>query len=153
MELAPNVVDASAVALPNSPHVITDVEFDCDASVPVFDPLESDEEEELDAPSRNVTSVPAVGRADVQGPTQVDYHDELFVGGRFRGCTRTVPSQAVPWATVLKTLHQRNTILSMCPMCRVRQRRTDFSASQQNLRMNRHQPTRDLQIPKASPSA
>ena len=37
VEVAPNVVDASAVALPSSPHVIMDVEFDCDASVLVFD--------------------------------------------------------------------------------------------------------------------
>ena len=41
VEVAPNVVDATAVALP---HVITDVEFDFDASVPVFDPLELDVE-------------------------------------------------------------------------------------------------------------
>ena len=83
MEVAPNVVDASAVALPSSPHVITDVEFDCDASVPVFDPLESDEEDELDALSRKVTGVPAVGRAALQGSTQVDNHDEPMVSGRF----------------------------------------------------------------------
>ena len=93
VEVAPIVVDAIAVALPSSPHVITDVLESnlpvCDAgllaqsarvqSMPVFDPLESDEEDELDALSRNVTGVPAVGHADLQGPTQVDSDDEPMV--------------------------------------------------------------------------
>ena len=72
VEVAPGVVDASAVALPSS-HVIPDEESDCDASVPVFDPLDSDEEDELDALSRNAT-----------GATQVDRDDEPMVcDGRF----------------------------------------------------------------------
>ena len=78
VEVAPNVVDASAVVLSSSPHVITDVELDCDASVPVFDPLESNDEDELDAISRNVTGVPGVGVSYLQGSTQVDdnLHEE-----------------------------------------------------------------------------
>ena len=59
----------------------------------------------------------------------------------------------VVWCWLVEEeLHQRNTILWMWPMCRVRQShlpflfverayRTDFSASQQNQRMNRHPPT------------
>ena len=43
VEVALGVVDASAVALLD--HVISDVESNCDASVPVFNPLDSDEEE------------------------------------------------------------------------------------------------------------
>ena len=48
-EAAPNVVDATAVELPSSPHtsVVDALEFDL--SVPAFDPLESDEEDEFDA--------------------------------------------------------------------------------------------------------
>ena len=53
----------------------------CDASVPVFDPLESDEEDEFDAPLTDVTGVPVVGRADLQGP--VDNHDEPMVSAIF----------------------------------------------------------------------
>ena len=64
VEVAPGVVDASAVALPD--HVISDGESDCDASVPVFDPLDSDEEDELDALLRT-------------GATQVDCDDEPMV--------------------------------------------------------------------------
>ena len=44
VEVAPNVVDATAVALPGPPHVITDA---VESDVPVFDPLDSDEEDEL----------------------------------------------------------------------------------------------------------
>ena len=55
VEVAPGVVDATAIVLP-SPH--TDVVESC---VPVFDPLDSDEEGELEALSRFVTGVPAVG--------------------------------------------------------------------------------------------
>ena len=48
--------------------------------VPVFDPMDSDEEDEFDAVSRNAT----VGHADPQGPTQVDSDDEPMVRvGRF----------------------------------------------------------------------
>ena len=79
-----------STALPTSPHVITQVvESDLPVrnagllaqsarvqSAPVVDPLESDEEDELDALSRNVTGVPAVGHADLQGPTQMDSDDE-----------------------------------------------------------------------------
>ena len=78
VELAPNVVDASAVAL----HVITDVEFDCDASAPVFDPLESDEEE-FHALSRNVTSV--VVQISKGQPRWI-----MMMAVSFHGCTRTV---------------------------------------------------------------
>ena len=46
VEVAPGVVDASAVALPS---VIPDEESDCDASVPVFGPSDSEEEDEWDA--------------------------------------------------------------------------------------------------------
>ena len=63
VEVAPGVVDASAVALPSS-HVIPDV---AESDVPVFDPLDSDEEDELDALSRNATFAPVVGHADFQG--------------------------------------------------------------------------------------
>ena len=61
VEVAPNVVDATAVALPSPPHVITDV---VGSDVPVFDPMDSDEEVEFDAVSRNAT----VGHADLQDP-------------------------------------------------------------------------------------
>ena len=71
VEVVPGVVDASAVALPNS-HVIPDEESNCDASVPVFDWLDSDKEDELDALSRNV-----------EGATQVD-RDEPRVCWPFR---------------------------------------------------------------------
>ena len=69
VEVALGVVDASAVALPSS-HVIPDV---AESDVFVFDPLDSDEEDELDAFSRNAT-----------GATQVDREDEpLVCAGRF----------------------------------------------------------------------
>ena len=69
VEVAPGVVDASVVALPSS-HVIPDV---AESDLPVFDPLDSDEEDELDALSRNAT-----------GATQVDRDDEPMVCvGRF----------------------------------------------------------------------
>ena len=75
-----------------SPHVIADVvKSDLQVgdagllaqsarvqSVPVFDPLEFDEEDELDALSRNVTGVSAIGHAVLQGPTLVDSDDELM---------------------------------------------------------------------------
>ena len=44
VEVAHEVVDASAVTLPSS-HVIPDV---AESDVPVFDPLDSDEEDERD---------------------------------------------------------------------------------------------------------
>ena len=53
-EGALSVVDASAVAVPNS-HVIPDV---VESDVFVFDPLDSDEEDGLDALSRNATGAP-----------------------------------------------------------------------------------------------
>ena len=148
--------------------------------------------DEFDALSRNVTSVSAVGHADLQGPTQVDNHDEPIVSGRFipwlhadsalcvigtsvdlaqptpsvfeaihaigdrdvvlthdaseaeptgLGARHAEGSQCLPltltlaqWypvrdpvrrATVFKKLHQHNTILWMCPMCRFRARATD----------------------------
>ena len=77
VEVAPGVVDGSAVVLPSPPHVITDVVA---SDVPVFDPMDSDEEDEFDAVSRNAT----VGHADPQGPIQVDSDDEPMVSvGRF----------------------------------------------------------------------
>ena len=52
--------------------------------MPVFDPMDSDEEDELDALSRNATGASVVGHADLQGPTQVDSDDEPMVSvGRF----------------------------------------------------------------------
>ena len=58
-EVAPNVVDATAVVLPSSPHatVVDGLENDLPVgeAVPVFDPMESDEEDEFDAISGNVT--------------------------------------------------------------------------------------------------
>ena len=39
--------------------------------VPAFDPLDSDEEDELDALSRNGAGVPVVGHGSLQGQTQV----------------------------------------------------------------------------------
>ena len=63
MEVAPGVVDATAVALPSAPNVITYV---VESDEPVFDPSDSDEE------------------ADLQGPTLVDSDDEPMVSvGRF----------------------------------------------------------------------
>ena len=62
VEVAPNVVDAIAVALPRPPHVITDI---MESDVPVFDPF-SDE--------RRTSLMHA--HADLQGPTQVDSDDE-----------------------------------------------------------------------------
>ena len=58
VEVAPGVVDASAVALPSS-HVIPDV---AESDVPELDPLDSDEEDELDAFSRNATGATQVDR-------------------------------------------------------------------------------------------
>ena len=48
-EVAPNVVDATAVELPSSPHASVVDAFEFDLSVPAFDPMESDEEDEFDA--------------------------------------------------------------------------------------------------------
>ena len=73
VEVAPGVVDASAVALPSS-HVIPDV-AESDAPVFHWDP---DEDDELDALSRNATDALG-GHADLQRPTQVDRDDEVTV--------------------------------------------------------------------------
>ena len=82
--------DASAVALPSSPHVITDVEFFCDASVPVFDPLESDEEDELDAFSRNVTGVASCWSCRSKGqPRWTIMMSRWSVAVSLRGCTKS----------------------------------------------------------------
>ena len=67
VEVAPGVVDASAVALPSS-HVIPDV-AESDALVFHWDP---DEDDELDALSRDATDALGVGHADLQRPTQAD---------------------------------------------------------------------------------
>ena len=72
VEVALGVVDVSAVALPGSPHVIT---LAVEPDVPVFDPMDSVDEDEFDALSRNAT----VGHADPQCPTQVDSDDEPMV--------------------------------------------------------------------------
>ena len=91
VEVAPGVVDGSAVVLPSPPHVITDV---VESDVPVFDPMDSDEEDAFDALSRNAT----VGHADPQGPTQVDSDDEPMVSvGRF---TPWLHADSVPGTAV-----------------------------------------------------
>ena len=79
MEVALGVVDASAVVPPSS-HVIPDV---AESDVLVFDPLDSDEEEELDASSRNATGAIQVDRDDVP----------MCWPFLHRGCTR-IASQA-----------------------------------------------------------
>ena len=62
VEVAPNVVDVSAVALPGSPLFVTNVESDGEG-VPASHPWDSDEEDELDTHSRNRAGVPILGRA------------------------------------------------------------------------------------------
>ena len=70
VEVAPGVVDTSAVALPS---LVPDEESDCDASVPVFHLSDSEEEDEREPLSKNAT-----------GATQVDRDDEPVVcDGRF----------------------------------------------------------------------
>ena len=57
-EAAPNVVDATAVELPSSPHTSVVDALELDLSVPAFDPMESNEEDEHDT---CVPSVPVSG--------------------------------------------------------------------------------------------
>ena len=73
VEVAPGVVDASAVALPSS-HVIPNV-AESDAPVFHWDP---DEDDDVDALSRNATDALG-GHAYLQRPTQVDRDDEVTV--------------------------------------------------------------------------
>ena len=95
VKVAPNVVDATAVELPSSPHasVVNTLEFDL--SVPAFDPLESDEGDEFE------TGVPIVP-GPVSAPSWVtrnrfaalqsfDHADEAPLGDMEFDLTRQDP--------------------------------------------------------------
>ena len=97
VEVALGVVDASAVALPSS-HLIPDV---AESDVLVFDPLDSHEENELDALSQN----DAGGQASSQGHTQVDQC--RCPGGRGQ-----VPMTEVCVAPALAMHHGRRAVLA-----------------------------------------
>ena len=86
VEVAPNVVDATAVELPSSPHasVVDALEFDF--SVPAFDPMQSDEEDEFDAgvptvpgPDRDRSRARDFHEEETARPTQLDGDDEPLV--------------------------------------------------------------------------
>ena len=99
VEVAPNVIDVSVVALPGSPFIVTNVESDGEG-VPASHPWDSDEEDELDTHSRG--GVPILGHALVESrwiedplfsvPPTVRASSDATVGGRPRQSER-VPTQ------------------------------------------------------------
>ena len=98
VEVAPNVVDVFAVALPGSPLFVTNVQSDGEG-VLASHPWDSDEEDELDTHSRNRAGVPILGRVLVESrwiedppfsvPPTVPASSDATVGGRPRQSERS----------------------------------------------------------------
>ena len=89
VEVAPNVVDVSAVALPGSPLFVTNMESDGEG-VSASHPWDSDEEDELDTHSRNRAGVPILGQdPPFSVPPTVPASSDATVGGRPRQFERS----------------------------------------------------------------
>ena len=89
VEVAPNVVDVSAVALPGSPLFVTNVESDGEG-VPASHPWDSDEEDELDTHARNQAGVAILGQdPPFSVPPTVPASSDATVGGRPRQFERS----------------------------------------------------------------